>query len=73
MIAIITGTRPEPPGAWTATLAFGYRAPPKIRHVPEQLFDVLLLAFALLLDQLPASARSGGPLLHDINGRISAR
>jgi ABC-type transport system involved in cytochrome c biogenesis ATPase subunit len=31
------------PGAWTATLAFGYRALLKIRHVPEQLFDVIAI------------------------------
>ena len=35
MTAIVTGTRPQPPGAWTATLAFGYRALLKIRHVPS--------------------------------------
>ena len=33
--------RPRPPSALTASLLLGYRALLKIRHVPEQLFDVL--------------------------------
>ena len=27
--------RPEPPGAWAASAAFGWRALLKIKHVPE--------------------------------------
>jgi hypothetical protein len=29
------GPRPEPPGAWAASAAFGWRALLKIKHVPE--------------------------------------
>jgi len=43
MTVIATGSRPAPAGAWTATLAFGYRALLKIKHVPEQLFDVIAI------------------------------
>jgi ABC-2 type transport system permease protein len=61
---IITGTtRPEPPGAWTATLAFGYRALLKIRHVPEQLFDVIAIpvVFTLMFTYLFGGALAGSP------------
>lgn len=64
MTAIITGTiRPEPPGAWTATLAFGYRALLKIRHVPEQLFDVIGIpvVFTLIFTYLFGGALAGSP------------
>jgi ABC-2 type transport system permease protein len=64
MTAIITGTtRPEPPGAWTATLAFGYRALLKIKHVPEQLFDVIAIpvVFTLMFTYLFGGALAGSP------------
>jgi ABC-2 type transport system permease protein len=63
MTAIVTGTRPEPPGAWTATLAFGYRALLKIRHVPEQLFDVIAIpvVFTLMFSYLFGGALAGSP------------
>jgi ABC-2 type transport system permease protein len=32
--------RPRPPGALSASMTFGWRAMLKIKHVPEQLFDV---------------------------------
>lgn len=61
MTAIITGTRPEPPGALTATLAFGYRALLKIRHVPEQLGDVIAIpvVFTLMFTYLFGGAIGG--------------
>jgi ABC-2 type transport system permease protein len=64
MTAIITGaTRPEPPGALTATLAFGYRAMLKIRHIPEQLFDVIAIpvVFTLMFTYLFGGALAGSP------------
>lgn len=64
MTAIITGaTRPDPPGAWTATLAFGYRALLKIRHVPEQLGDVIAIPviFTLMFTYLLGGALAGSP------------
>ena len=63
MTAIVSGTRPEPPGAWTATLAFGYRALLKIRHVPEQLFDVIAIpvVFTLMFTYLFGGALAGSP------------
>jgi ABC-2 type transport system permease protein len=61
--AILTGTRPKPPGAWTATLAFGYRALLKIRHVPEQLLDVIAIpvVFTLMFTYLFGGALAGSP------------
>jgi ABC-2 type transport system permease protein len=64
MTAVITGgTRPEPAGALTATLAFGYRALLKIRHVPEQLFDVIAIpvVFTLMFTYLLGGALAGSP------------
>ena len=37
---LATGSRPARPNALSVSLAFGWRALLKIRHVPEQLFDV---------------------------------
>jgi ABC-2 type transport system permease protein len=62
--AIITGAaRPEPPGPLTATLAFGYRALLKIRHVPEQLGDVIAIpvVFTLMFTYLFGGALAGSP------------
>ena len=39
--------RPRRPSAWSASLTFGWRAVLKIKHVPEQLFDVT--AFPLIM------------------------
>jgi ABC-2 type transport system permease protein len=41
------GARPERPSAWAASLTFGWRAVLKIKHVPEQLFDVT--AFPIIM------------------------
>ncbi|GAA3214943.1 ABC transporter permease [Actinocorallia longicatena] len=41
------GERPPPPNALTASVAFGWRAMLKIKHVPEQLFDVT--AFPIIM------------------------
>jgi len=39
--------RPRRPSAWSASLTFGWRAVLKIKHVPEQLFDVT--AFPIIM------------------------
>ncbi|GAA4425059.1 ABC transporter permease [Actinokineospora soli] len=39
--------RPPRPSAWAASAAFGWRAVRKIKHVPEQLFDVT--AFPIIM------------------------
>ena len=41
------GDRPRRPSAWSASLTFGWRAMLKIKHVPEQLFDVT--AFPIIM------------------------
>src|SRR5262245_66536280 len=41
------GAAPRRPGAWSASVTFGWRAMLKIKHVPEQLFDVT--AFPIIM------------------------
>lgn len=52
--ALTTRTRPSPPSALSASLTFGWRALLKIRHVPEQLADVvgIPILFTLLFTYL---------------------
>ena len=60
----LAGTaRPEPPGAWTASVAFGWRALLKIRHVPEMLLDVIAIpvVFTLMFTYLFGGAMAGSP------------
>jgi ABC-2 type transport system permease protein len=46
--AVLTrGDRPHRPSAWSASMTFGWRAVLKIKHVPEQLFDVT--AFPIIM------------------------
>src|SRR5216684_7222310 len=53
--------RPEPPGAFTASAVFGWRALLKIKHVPEQLFDVIAIpvVFTLMFTYLFGGALAG--------------
>lgn len=44
-----SGQRPPPPSALSACLTFGWRGILKIKHVPEQLIDVVLTPVALVL------------------------
>jgi ABC-2 type transport system permease protein len=55
------GPRPEPPGPLTASAVFGWRALLKIRHVPEQLFDVIAIpvVFTLMFTYLFGGALAG--------------
>jgi len=55
------GPRPQPPGPLAATVAFGWRALLKIRHVPEQIFDVIAIpiVFTLMFTYLLGGAISG--------------
>jgi ABC-2 type transport system permease protein len=47
--SLAAGPRPEPPGALAASAAFGWRALLKIKHVPEQLFDVIAIPVVFTL------------------------
>ncbi|HEX8005392.1 MAG TPA: ABC transporter permease [Trebonia sp.] len=53
--------RPQPPSAMTASVAFGWRALLKIKHVPEQLFDVIAIpvVFTLMFTYLFGGALAG--------------
>lgn len=47
--AIASGKRPEPPNGWSSTMAFASRAMLRIKHIPEQMFDVTLFPIIFLL------------------------
>ncbi|MDK1472071.1 ABC transporter permease [Streptomyces sp. 549] len=46
---LATGVRPPRPTPWSASLTFGWRAMLKIKHVPEQLFDVTAFPIMMVL------------------------
>ena len=58
-----SGPRPAPAGPLAASLAFGWRALLKIKHVPEQLGDVLgiPILFTLMFTYLFGGALAGSP------------
>jgi ABC-2 type transport system permease protein len=66
--ALSARTRPPRPGALSASLTFGWRALLKIKHVPEQLFDVTAfpIMFTLIFTYLFGGALAGstGEYLH---------
>ena len=55
--------RPPRPGPLSVSLTFGWRAMLKIKHVPEQLFDVTMfpIMFTLLFTYLFGGALAGSP------------
>jgi daunorubicin/doxorubicin transport system permease protein len=57
------GSRPPRPNAWSASVTFGWRAMLKIKHVPEQLFDVTAfpIIMVLLFTYLFGGALGGTP------------
>jgi ABC-2 type transport system permease protein len=46
---LISKERPPRPSAWSASVTFGWRAMLKIKHVPEQLFDVTAFPIMMVL------------------------
>jgi ABC-2 type transport system permease protein len=46
---LVDAERPPRPSAWSASLTFGWRAMLKIKHVPEQLFDVTAFPIMMVL------------------------
>jgi ABC-2 type transport system permease protein len=62
-VALAPRTRPAPPGPLSASLTFGWRALLKIKHVPQQLFDVTAfpIMFTLLFTFLFGGAIAGSP------------
>lgn len=46
---LASGTRPTPPNGLASSLTFGWRALLKIKHVPEQLFDVTVFPVMMTL------------------------
>jgi ABC transporter DrrB family efflux protein len=59
--ALASSERPTPPGPLSTSLTFGWRALLKIKHVPEQLFDVTVfpIMFTLLFTFLFGGALAG--------------
>lgn len=47
--AVAGGKRPDPPSAIASTMAFAHRALLRIKHVPEQMFDVTVFPIIFLL------------------------
>ena len=61
--AIAAKGRPEAPGAIANVLTFGWRALLKVRHMPEQLFDVIVtpIMFTVMFTYLFGGALAGSP------------
>jgi ABC-2 type transport system permease protein len=61
--ALSTGARPPRPNGLTVSMIFGWRALLKIKHVPEQLFDVTAfpIMFTLMFTYLFGGALEGSP------------
>lgn len=61
LAAVLTAHRPPRPGAWSVCRVFAWRALLKIRHVPEQLSDVIAvpIIFTLLFTYLFGGALAG--------------
>ncbi len=59
--ALSSSKRPKRPNALSASLTFGWRAVLKIKHVPEQLFDVTVfpIMFTLMFTYLFGGALAG--------------
>jgi len=57
------GRRPEPPGAVANVMTFGWRALLKVKHMPEQLFDVIVtpVMFTVMFTYLFGGALAGSP------------
>lgn len=60
---LVAGDRPRRPSALSASLTFGWRAMLKIKHVPEQLFDVTAfpIMMVLMYTYLFGGALAGSP------------
>ncbi|MFE2262061.1 ABC transporter permease [Streptomyces griseosporeus] len=60
---LVAGKRPPRPSALSASLTFGWRAVLKIKHVPEQLFDVTAfpIMMVLMYTYLFGGALAGSP------------
>lgn len=61
--ALASGTRPQRANPISASITFGWRAMLKIKHVPEQLFDVTMfpIMFVLMFTYLFGGALAGSP------------
>ncbi len=60
---VAPSARPAPPSALSNALVFGWRAVLKFKHVPEQLFDLVMtpIMFTLLFTFVFGGALSGSP------------
>jgi ABC-2 type transport system permease protein len=63
MNALQQVSRPPVPSAWSNALVFGWRAVLKFKHVPEQLFDLVMtpIMFTLLFTFVFGGALAGSP------------
>ncbi len=60
---VLEPTRPPAPSAFSNALVFGWRAVLKFKHVPEQLFDLVMtpIMFTLLFTYVFGGALAGSP------------
>lgn len=60
---LASGERPSRPSAFSASVTFGWRAMLKIKHVPEQMFDVTVfpVIMTLMFTYLFGGALAGSP------------
>lgn len=60
---LAAGPAPSPPSAWSAVVTLAWRAMLKIKHVPFQLFDVVVtpIMFTLLFTYIFGGALAGTP------------
>ncbi|MBT0773118.1 ABC transporter permease [Kineosporia sp. J2-2] len=63
LAALGSAEKPPPAGAFSSSITFGWRALLKIKHVPEQLFDVTMfpVMFTLMFTYVFGGAVSGSP------------
>jgi ABC-2 type transport system permease protein len=63
MPLLVRVARPKPPSALSNALVFGWRAVLKFKHVPEQLFDLVMtpIMFTLLFTFVFGGALAGSP------------
>src|SRR5215207_3583201 len=63
LMQLNTAKRPQPPSALSNAMVFGWRAFLKFRHVPEQMFDLVMtpIMFTLLFTFVFGGALAGSP------------
>jgi len=66
LAVVAAGAPPAPPGMLANGLTFGWRAMLKLKHMPEQLFDVVVtpIMFVVMFTYLFGGALAGSPIAY---------